>query len=174
MIFRTGSDRGAVAYTSQANRTRVSSGREPRPSLRLFGPHQSSMICIHASPKAPAIFLVGFEPNKAGVNAPYVSLSKGSRAPPRPALHRSHRRLGSGVRGPGPVHWIPHLPGGLRLPDGWFNTYMLHWLDVFIEFLHVLFKLGHEGKYEEGCFSFVKEILCYYILFVVECVFCVF
>ena len=48
----------AVAITSQANRTRVrlEANRDRLSgwvSDRLFGPHPSSMVCIHTSPKVP-------------------------------------------------------------------------------------------------------------------------
>ena len=75
MIFRTRSDRGAFAFTSQANRTTVSleANRDHLSgwvSVRLFGPHPSfDGLCSHQPTRsAPAILFSWVEPNKAGVN----------------------------------------------------------------------------------------------------------
>ena len=66
-------ERGRLNISSEPQRG--SFGSEPRPPLRLFGPHQSSLICIQTTPKGlnKRFFLVWFEPNKAGVNTPLES-----------------------------------------------------------------------------------------------------
>jgi hypothetical protein len=76
MIFRTGSDRGAVAFTSQANRTKVRLkanrhhlGHGP---TAWSAPEFDGLYSHHPKRSAPATSFVLSEPNKAGVNTPYT------------------------------------------------------------------------------------------------------